>query len=101
MGGVSFDEVNKSSAENSCRRTSTKFCISGEYNVKEGVVFKKGKYGEFKIEWKGRIPIKTEDYERCDLGHKHKIYKDEKWVWNYASISASDAKTIAAFLLGE
>lgn len=100
MSVVRFDQLNASETGTLLRFTSTTVKLKGEYlDGREEIVIRRAKFGQFKVKWMGRIPIPSKDTQRCDLGHRHIIDKDETWVWNYATLSASDAKALAEFLL--
>ena len=100
MSSIQFNQLHCSNEKEIIRQTATKCMVSGEYENREDLSFIRKKFGQIKIEWKGHIPIESEESRRCDMGHKHKLIKDQKWVWNYATLSRSDAKRLGEFLLG-
>lgn len=85
------------------RRTKVMVAISGQYDDKaeERVRFRRQRNGTIKLDWGGRVPVKTQETERCDLGHHHSIEKSEAWVWNYCELTRDDAERLAAFLRNE
>lgn len=84
------------------RRTKTKVAIHGMCHdgADERVEFLRKGPG-ITIKWSGNVSVESEETEKCDLGHEHKISKDTHWVWNYATLTRADVAALVDFLREE
>lgn len=75
-----------------------KASIRGAYDGKNSLEFWKKKNGRIEIKWRSLVPIKSTEYVKCELGHKHEVENEETWIWDYAELTRDDVEKLIEFL---
>ena len=84
------------------RLTKTKCAILGQYKDEkygECLEFIRKRDGKIEVKWRGHVKVETFEVRECDMGHQHKIVKDDHWVWNYCVLEKRDIERLMEFLV--
>lgn len=98
---MDFEFLKKEVKQMNCkvRTSSHKASIRGDYDKEEHLSFTRKKHGKVEVKWMMRVPIKSNERMKCDLGHFHDIEQDQHWVWNYCTLSADDVEKLREFFV--
>lgn len=99
-GVVNLNQLKKDMDPSKVRTGLKKLSIKSDYNKEERMEIWKKRKG-FEIKWSMRVPVKSVERIKCDMGHFHEVEQDYHWVLNYTELSFDDAAEIVKFLGGD
>lgn len=81
------------------RDTQETFKIASQYDGKNHLTFLAKPHGSIEIKWSGWLEFESEEEVECDQGHKHRVLKEETWVWDYNRMKKQDVANLIRWLI--